>query len=123
MFRDAGRRLGLCVLLAVNGAALAFFGFVQQLTWKGLIVLEDPRYSPAAPVRPLCLSKQRGRVSESVSGRRGGHDDLAGGRTDRATRRRDVRPHATSKGRSEKPGIACGLSFCIWNAANLVATT
>jgi O-antigen ligase len=43
----------LCILLAVNGAAIAFFGFVQQLTWNGLLYWNIPLLGGGGPFGPF----------------------------------------------------------------------
>ena len=49
VFKTARAQFWLCTLIAVNGAALAFFGFVQQLTWKGLLYWTIPLLGGGAP--------------------------------------------------------------------------
>ena len=52
-FQTPRAQLWLCSLLAVNGAALAFFGFVQQLTWQGLLYGNIPLLGGGAPFGPF----------------------------------------------------------------------
>ncbi len=53
VFAAPTRQLWLCGLIAVNGAALAFFGLVQQLTWNGLLYWAVPVPTGAHPFGPF----------------------------------------------------------------------
>ena len=52
-FSTPKSQVGLCILLAVNGAAIAFFGFVQQLTWNGLLYWNIPLLGGGGPFGPF----------------------------------------------------------------------
>jgi tetratricopeptide (TPR) repeat protein len=52
-FHTPRSQLWLCTLLAVNGAAIAFFGLVQQLTWNGLLYWKIPLLGGGGPVGPF----------------------------------------------------------------------
>ncbi|MGQ9574324.1 MAG: O-antigen ligase family protein [Thermoguttaceae bacterium] len=50
----SGRAQGvLCLVLAVNGAAVALFGIVQKLTWNGLLYWRVPLVEDSQPFGPL----------------------------------------------------------------------
>jgi len=52
-FKTPRGQLWLCGLVAVNGAALAFFGLVQQLSWNGLIYWTTPLTMGGGPFGPF----------------------------------------------------------------------
>ena len=49
LFGTPAAALWLCGLVAVNGAAIAFFGLVQKLTWDGLLFWTVPLTQGGAP--------------------------------------------------------------------------
>jgi len=53
LFQSPRAQLWLCGLIAVNGAALAFFGLVQKLTWNGLLYWTVPLTQGGAPFGPF----------------------------------------------------------------------
>ncbi|MGD0896636.1 MAG: O-antigen ligase family protein [Thermoguttaceae bacterium] len=71
-FHTPGAQVWLCTLLAVNGAALAFFGFVQQLTWKGMLYWNIPLLGGGAPFGPfVCRNNAGGFLNLCLAGAAG----------------------------------------------------
>ena len=61
LFRTSAPRMWLCGVLAVNGAALAFFGLVQALRWNGKIYWRYPLTEGGAPFGPfVCRNNAAG---------------------------------------------------------------
>lgn len=90
-FKTPRAQLWLCGLVAVNGAALAFFGLVQQLTWNGMLYWTVPLTMGGGPFGPfvnknngagflnLCLAGAIGITVWGVSRNRPAHGDASMG--------------------------------------------
>jgi O-antigen ligase/tetratricopeptide (TPR) repeat protein len=53
LFETARAQVWLCSMMAINGAALAFFGLVQRLTFNGLLYWRVPLSEGGAPFGPF----------------------------------------------------------------------
>jgi O-antigen ligase/tetratricopeptide (TPR) repeat protein len=53
LFRSSRAQLWLCGAIAVNGAALAFFGLAQRLTWNERLYWQVPMSEGGAPFGPF----------------------------------------------------------------------
>jgi len=60
LFTTPRAQLWLCGLVALNGAALAFFGLVQQLTWNGLLYWTVPLSMGGGPFGPFVNKNNAG---------------------------------------------------------------
>jgi len=89
LFSTPRSQIWLCGLIAVNGAALAFFGLIHRLTWSNLLYWKVPLAQGGAPFGPfvnqnnaggflnLCLAGTVG-MAVWVMGRRGPSGPRAG---------------------------------------------
>ncbi len=53
LFAESAAAMWLCGLLAANGAAVAFFGLVQRLSWNGKLFWQVPLSRGGAPFGPF----------------------------------------------------------------------
>ena len=111
----------LCALFAVNGAALAFFGFVQQLTWTGLLYWKIPLLAGGSPYGPfVCRNNAGGFLNLCLAGAAGMMIWLAGrgGSSGLGDEQFGV---PAPRGPLERVGQRLREFVLHWNAANLVA--
>ena len=108
------RDMWLCALLAVNGAALAFFGFVQQLTWKGLWYWKIPLLAGGAPFGPfVCRNNAGGFLNLCLAGAAGMMIWLAGRHGSSGPGGEQFGVHAAERAAGKESGSGCGSSSCI----------
>ena len=49
LFNTHSAQIALCIVIAVNGACLAFFGLIQQLSWNGMLFWSIPLTTGGTP--------------------------------------------------------------------------